>query len=1661
MKKLKMTLLLVLTLVVSVAFAALAGCGEKGVRLTFDTHGAPSVAEQTLTKGEAYTLPDPPVYEGYSFEGWYLDANYSGSPVTNGVADKDTTFHAKWEQMYLVTLDLGGGTIGGSSAAPKIYLKKGANIAEGLQAYVPVKAGYEFGGWFSGETELSKSATMTKSGISLTARYKVGYTVKVFLQNLTDDNYTAGEDITGFAYAAKGYTPSVSMQGFEKVANANSLETLDLNGDDPAQNVFRFYFDRLELAVVLDANYPDGDGTARQEITFRYGEEVELPTDAFSYTGYMLRGWATEANGEVVYASQTLDGLIYGAEKVEPERFTFATDTMLFAVWTKGYTDVFGGTDCLYLFDESGRDIYLDRDGKYFKGTFTPSTREFYFVNSADTTVVSGRLNTDGTFVYYNPSLEDITFSLYSMPAGVQADERIILDAYNGIRYVVTGGMAPIESRGTYKYQSDTGFYIATFTSGVLARQTLTIRLGTTTSGANVFLVRNADDLAYGQMLRTFVQDGRLLSYTSAYMLSLDGFGTATLNQGTSNTSLSYYWQDDVLYLLTSTSLYGTFKTMPLQNGYGYIYYNAQEVGTYTTSDSATLTLDGLYTATYTYGTTSVTGFYSSASSMFGNGYEIVTLVTEDATTYTFLTHAESVTTPPEEEGGDPETHIERTFELRANGYAEYLYCGLNSQGSQAAYYSAMLVLNETEAGKATLYGYNSAGEYVKAAAGTYEEKDGVYSFTVTQQFEVDETNAELYNTPYDVRKIRACVFRIGTFTMTNGSLQVAYWLSVTLENEQPTALDVQFTAENGDTLSLVAGFAIFKTTIEGEEFVVAGSYSQSGNRIQLTVSQGSLYFEIDAEQHSFVVLSGLLGSAGESFDGYVPEEGATLTFDGKGNATYTKGEEEPIVGTASDTGDTTVFGTTIYEFKSASLTFRFLLVSQSSRTYFARENTTLTRSYTSEEYGTLTLDGFGFRARYTNAYNTSFDGNYSVSQNAVLFTTTYQGAAVRIYFDLQANGFTMRGSEYGTYLDFNNQYAGGLVYALDGYGHLTVTRIVRNDDGSSTTEEVANNGTYTERDGGYLLVYDEGSTHHEVFGRLSVFYLSQTSVVNVFIVEMDSVTRVLVNENDFSVLTLDGFGNAVYTDELGRKENGQYVLVTDSLFYFATNSGSVANIYQYDYTKGTATPVSMRGQGYYTEDLESMLFTQYGFMIKDGTERYYYGVVNGEVTIYRQDPVASPDKVNQYGFIETPFGKFEATKQYEGKTYYLSDGYSINFARTEGKETEYPIPGMRSDGTTFFYLIEGLSFTPAGSTFEETAVVTLRQVESLDATEKGDPLTQRGTIVRTRNEDGTYATYVDFAGYRIDVTISYHGSDANGFEIGSLSAVTTAYSLTYLQYYQLFATLGIELPNTFGAVEIVTPITIEGEAQEPYLTADFGDRGDIPDTLNAPLKIEKQPFRTENSLFIVTIKGTDHYDYNFYISISQTQLGYGYTLVAAARVETFESNGYTVSVERVVATEGSVAVGSILSISVMQGETEIEITGYLTIDGTYYLISYTRDDAGTITATRYFLVQFTEKAPEEVVDALTLPPFTGATVTVKDAKTYYNDDGSMYVDVFEDEHKIILLCIDAASGSSYRVESVYDAETQTYTLTVGTRKYSVKIAEGKAAIEEIVEATD
>ena len=84
----------------------------------------------------------------------------------------------------------------------------------------------------------------------------------------------------------------------------------------------------------------------------------------------------------------------------------------------------------------------------------------------------------------------------------------------------------------------------------------------------------------------------------------------------------------------------------------------------------------------------------------------------------------------------------------------------------------------------------------------------------------------------------------------------------------------------------------------------------------------------------------------------------------------------------------------------------------------------------------------------------------------------------------------------------------------------------------------------------------------------------------------------------------------------------------------------------------------------YYTKELKSILFTQYGFAVFNFNTKYYYNVTNDGVVIYLQD-VDNP-LANKYGFVEENFGSFDNVKDYKGDTYYQNDGFAITFTRKE-----------------------------------------------------------------------------------------------------------------------------------------------------------------------------------------------------------------------------------------------------------------------------------------------------------------------------------------------------------------------------------------------------------
>ena len=95
------------------------------------------------TYGTAVTLPVP-TKNGYKFEGWYDNAEFTGVTVTeiSAAATGDKTYYAKWvAEQYTITFNTDGGVFVETPISSYIY---------GTTATLPVptKNGYKFEGWY-------------------------------------------------------------------------------------------------------------------------------------------------------------------------------------------------------------------------------------------------------------------------------------------------------------------------------------------------------------------------------------------------------------------------------------------------------------------------------------------------------------------------------------------------------------------------------------------------------------------------------------------------------------------------------------------------------------------------------------------------------------------------------------------------------------------------------------------------------------------------------------------------------------------------------------------------------------------------------------------------------------------------------------------------------------------------------------------------------------------------------------------------------------------------------------------------------------------------------------------------------------------------------------------------------------------------------------------------------------------------------------------------------------------------------------------------------------------------------------------------------------------------------------------------------------------------
>ncbi len=1683
MKKFFATLVVLLACVFCVAFAA---CGNQNKVTISLVYGDNEVTEKQLEEGEQFELPEAE-RDGYVFEGWFADSSFTGSAVTEVTASENATYYAKWSQLFTVTLDAKGGSLASSS----FTLKEGASLYEALANYTPTKADYKFDAWLNGTTEVTANTKMPSANVTLEARYKVKYTIVVYKENLAGTEFVKDEeDVVDYGYVGATLSPELPadvIKGFS-IDEEHEGSELELTLSETASdNVFTYYLTRNSYTVNFYANYPeaDSDGEPVGTVTKRYGDPVTLPSDLFT-DGYCLVGWGFTTDGEAAYEVDSMTGNVFNEEQekvistFEPDR-----DMSLYGVWSKGYSELFGGGDSIYITDEESGVAYLNRDGVFFKGTYNAETGMAVFAGEYDEPHTECKILPDGTFAYYIGALINAEYYLYDVTlqgsgasASLYSNTKLTFDGYNGLRYQIDSDI----NEGTFTVDDD-GYLHATFTEGTLAGQTAIFMLTTArvSSGEvyNAFRVRDEAEYEAGTVYRGVVVNGQLTYYTSQYSVVFTGFHTAALMQNGSATTCLSFVDGDMFTLVSvsssgSTSVLFTGKFVDINDEHCYLIYN-EAYDLTATSGSETLELDGCGKAVYSYAGGSVNGYYSTSSTGFGDS--LVTMIVDGREYANFIVTA-------------------KTFVKKSAGYRELNYARLNPEtGNVNIYNATYLVLNDNGEGTASIYCSPAQERKVtKVSTGTWELVNGLYVYKKTTWDSAIVTEEEL-SVPFPAEFSEFVFTTSSMSTMAAGTFNVSVWVKYKqTESAADTPLYTEYNPIAGQSGKLAlldnGNVAIYTVTSGGEETNIAGSYRRTSSTGLLTLtvaSNSALYFIINETDKTFE----LLDYAPYTLDALDPEwvvdDSSYLSFTGRlakvGDEEFYVCTYNTVTGQDANGRDIvntvkgkvkmdTVHGENVFTSDDNTITFKYKMLTntRTGAKYYSRYNEKAAGRYLSE-YNVLELDGYG-----TSAELDGRECTYIVDENnfvTLLYSDGY------VYLDIKEVGgektFTLRDEAYGTYILFNNRHLNGYYLRFDGYGKLEVfTRELNTQKNQYEDKFIDEDGSYTLDGDRVFISYSNGTVDVvDREGRFDVIQIDSTPY-NVFcFTYMDEFYGKYVSESDWSVIELNGYGMAVKHTAEGAVEVGMYEIITEELFYYINDDGTDAAIYRYDDVALTATPISLRARAYYTTDMNVLNFTRYGFAIINGTDdTYYYDIVDNHIIIYEYVEEGG-DGVSKYGFRTRDLGEFGTEKiVYEGEEYLFNDGSAITFTRIESDKNNYRAPvsveGEGGEKTIEKQPIESLIFSPRGG--EDSYQASGR------ATIGGTNYSC--TINRLTNEDGTsdYYMYISSSSLRFKLALTYGGVDAEGNSLSTFTIVglddmsPIFYAQTYLLNALFGQLFGISVSNTYGMLQINTEYDADSESTgKTYLTAAFGSSSGMYDLEGNIISLNRVPVEYDEttSRYTLSFTAPDDCEYEMAFSLGSFMGMNAYAMEYVTRKQVLTSGNYTLTVNTVIYSD-LYNRGSIYSMSLMDGD-KITFDRGLNRDGGVYYVSRTKGDDGKITATEYYAINLKRNAlgdnasdEDKQVYSRIVPEFDETTLEItklENVKTYYDESGKSYVDIDETAQKVLALFVYDEEKEAVIVYTVTECTLAegVYTAKVSdTLSYTVKIIKGKAKLTEV-----
>ena len=1725
MRKIKSVLVTLLTVIMLVSLSLFVACQpnnnggnssstnsnttstEQSYTLTFNTDGGDALQNVTAKKDESISLPTP-TKKGFIFDGWYLDAEKTNKVTSNShVVVGDATFYANWVKGITVTLNPNGGKLDTTS----VTVKAGAKIADSLTKLIPTYEHHEFDCWLDGDKKLA-SSKLASEDLTLTASYKVEVSVQIYKQKLDLSGYELAETKPVYAAEKTQYEYKESLQGFKAVANANAVTKITVDADY-TKNLVKVYYDRNSYSISFNSHYPvEGmENEIHTESNVLYGSEVDA-ADSYVCDGYLLVGYSTTPGGAIEYPVNGYKKNLHNAEATDvvETKVPVEKNLMLYGVWAKGYIDMFGSYDSIFCFGEGeNKEIYLSRGGIFFKGEVKENGL-FEFKDEGNV-LLRGKLLSNNTFCYRDANSVQRVKTLFVAGQGLDATQTIVLESYNEFTYKKTNGTGKEEIeryKGSYIYNEESGDYIATFEENIGKKNEAAVdRVGETfhfimgyAGNQGAYQIRDEEAFAMGTIYRFSIYNGTFAELMY-YQATFDGYGHISINMG--NQVNAFFYTIDENNVMTLTDTYdreqGTFKLTEFEGKKAYVDYNKTFDRTINVrpSQTATLAMDGIGNAVYTDGATTFTGIYAVSESEFG---DYIITVSNSTGTKKFITGTETVEV--EVTGEDGKTTTEKQEKAIVTevdkDYAEYRFTK-----DTMVYGSAFLVLNAPYAGKASLIFFNpQTGEKETALVGSFalDNTTGRYTFT-TEELLGTKLNTSML--PMELDKIKSFTFGVAEANTVYSST-LNYWFSVTDKSDVTTSYEVTYTSTtDASTIKAVGAIATYE--YNSNTMVALFLKDEESGLATLSNAQGTiLTCEYDEENKTFTKYLyaphniALIGEDGQS-DGT-----EYIALDGKGGAvlTYLTGEldenRKPIIkaqypGKYEETDKTTAFGSKISTFKAddASIGTLNLIVVQSSRdgSYSAFvERNTYKKEYRGEA-GILELDGYCYFASYTTAEGNRFNGMYRITaENEILFAVIYQNQIVyNYYIDIKNDTFTVRGDEFGTFIMFDNGAPNDIFVELDGYGKaklFTFEDVTNDTTGEVTSEEkyIDENATYTIDEETYQVTinYKNGGKY---IGELGT-YTIQDKKYNVFVLLHEEVSFTYVGDKDWTVMTIDEVGNALIYNKDGYREQGSVTIVDNNLLYFTNAEQTDASLYKFDAEKLTVEKIVYEESfGYFTKELNALLFTKYGFAVFNNETRYYYEKQGDSFFIYHKDP-ANPN-ANAYGFVKEEFGEFKEVITWEGKTFYKNSGFDIVFTRNPDSSAKYPVQTNAGSAK-----IETLIFLPTGEDeFAVTGTIVIggQQYEC--------------QVVRELTESGEFKMYVMIGSIRLYITTDYTGqndeaSKLNYFDITRMTEEYNAQSNMYLgsMDYLISLLFGTPKPvNTIGSLSLVINYNEAGEAESKKITAEFLKDSSLFDRNNKVIELKDYDFTFgQNQMIVVNYTGSDGDNYMLYLALEANQMTgeMGYTVIAFTRPQELKSGDYTVKLERVLYSEAGLTAGGFTNFVLLDkdGNSVKLDNAILSADGmtlTGFVRTFKKNDAGEDTqevgGSTFYTISLkdsdttvigpsTPTTPSEgegeatkpaVIPALAVTTYDSVEVTAE-VLTVYNKQGDERAWIEIDKNNKVICFVTnsflAETGIIVLPENVvYDEATKTYTIVVSeTESYTVQIVDGYAVITKL-----